>query len=340
MVRESLTSVTLRSGDGPGHVRLRRANGGSDDYDRGVPGADEAIGAGDLSAAARARLARPAPPPILPPPLEDRDAIASWRAGVHRAWLEGDPPPDACGHHRDTVAGIPVLRSAPVGDRPAVVYLHGGGGALGSPAVSLPITHRLATDGLEIVSVDYRLAPEHPCPAAIEDAMTVVRAMSAGGRIVLAGDSAGANLALSCAIRNRDAGDDAIAGLALFSPQVDHRTRRSTDPSRPSDLDADGSRWFTDAYRGTRPVDDPVLSPLWADLTGLPPMLIQVGTIDTCFDQGIRLARRARTAGVEVTLDVWEGLWHTWHYHQDLPEADRALSEAAAWVRRLSAPRP
>lgn len=240
------------------------------------------------------------------------------------------------------MAGIAVLRSAPVDDGPLIVYLHGGGAVLGSPAVSLPITERLAASGLEIVSIDYRLAPEHPCPAAIDDATAVVTELGDGRPLVLAGDSAGANLALSCALRRRDTGGGPIAGLVLLSPHVDHRSPGSVSgrPSRPSDLDAEGARWFTDAYRGSRPVDDPILSPLWADLTGLAPMLIQVGTIDTCFEHGVRLARRARRAGVDATLDVWEGLWHTWHYHRDLPEADRALAEAATWARRLSASEP
>ncbi|MEL6984977.1 MAG: alpha/beta hydrolase fold domain-containing protein [Actinomycetota bacterium] len=305
-------------------------------------GTDDAIGAGELSDAALARLARASPSPLVPPARDDQAAVSAWRDTITAAWLDGDPSPEACGHRADHVAGVPVLRSAPVADGPLMVYLHGGGTVLGSPAVAVPITERLATGGLEVVSVQYRLAPEHPCPAAIDDAAAVVAALAGDRPLVVAGDSAGANLALSCALRDRDAGDHAIAGLVLFSPQVDHRphrssTDRSNDPQRPSDLDAAGARWFTDAYRGTLSVDDPMLSPLWADLAGLAPVLIQVGTIDTCFEQGARLARRARNAGVDVTLDVWDGLWHTWHYHRDLPEADRALAEAAAWARRLSA---
>lgn len=302
----------------------------------------EAIGAGVLSAAARDRLARPSGPSLRPPPLDDRAAVARWRDGVHRAWLEGDPTAEACGHREDRLGGVRVLRTEPVAGGLRILYLHGGGYALGSPEVALPITERLAPAG-EVVSVDYRLAPEHPYPAGLDDARAVHRALAAerpGAPLVVAGDSAGANLALSLALGA--GGDDrpAPAGLLLFSPHVDLVGTDADDhhtPDRPSDLDRAGARWLVDAYRGSRAVDDPGLSPAWADLRGTPPLLIQVGTRDTSLEQGVRLARRARAAGVAVTLDVWDGLWHTWHYHRDLPEADRALAEARAFATACAA---
>ncbi len=319
---------------------------------------ETAIGAGELSAAARRRLARPSGPPLQPPPLTDLAAVDAWRAQVHRGWLDGDPPAERCGHREDLIAGRRVLRTEPVAAGPLVVYLHGGGYALGSPEVTLPITQRLAGAGLEVVSVDYRLAPEHPYPAAVDDATAVLGAVAEaepGRAIVLAGDSAGANLALSAAIgaiaptaaalADTEQAGNALAGLVLFSPHVDHRPV-PTEPSeadrdgRPTDLDDAGARWLADAYRGPLDRNHRGLSPITADLRGLPPLLIQVGTIDTSFEQGVRLARLARHAGVDVTLDVWDGLWHTWHYHRDLPEADTALAEAATWVRRLSPHRP
>lgn len=260
---------------------------------------------------------------------------------MHGAWLDGDPPVERCGHRPDEIEGIRVLRSTAVDDGPLILYLHGGGFALGSPDVALPITERLTDGGLEIVSVDYRLAPEHPCPAAITDSVAVARAVSAraGGRsLVLAGDSAGANLAISVAQQLRDGGGAGATGLLLLSPHVDHGVGRApgNGHDRPSDVDRAAARWLAAAYRGSLSSDDHRLSPLRGDLGGLPPILIQVGSIDTSFEQSARLASEARSAGVEVVLDVWEGLWHTWHYHRDLPEADLALAEAAAWVRRLS----
>lgn len=300
------------------------------------------MGAGWLSPRARERLdraARAGPEPLRPPPIGDLAAVARWRAAVHEAWLDGDPPAEACGHREDRVAGVRVLRSVPpAGDgSPLVVYLHGGGYTLGSPEVALPITERLAR-GCEVVSVDYRLAPEHPCPAGVGDAEAVTRALLAVDHdrpLVLAGDSAGANLALSAALSVGS--HPAPAALVLFSPHTDATPSAEHETSgRPSDLDRAGARWLAEAYQGDLAPDDPRLSPALGDLSGLPPILIQVGTIDTCFEQGIRLARRARSAGVEVDLDVWEGLWHTWHYHRDLPEADRALAEAVTFARRAA----
>lgn len=266
--------------------------------------------------------------------------MARWRRAVHRAWLDGDPPAEACGHREDVLAGLRVLRAGPAaGAGPVVLYLHGGGYALGSPEVALPITERLSRR-CDVVSIDYRLAPEHPCPAAIDDALAAHRAVAAadpGRPIVLAGDSAGCNLALSVALLTRDGTGPFPAGLVLLSPHVDHDPAAGPPPGdRPSDLDRSSAEWLAAAYRGPLAADDPRLSPLRAELSGLPPMLIQVGTIDTSFEQAVRLARRARVAGVEVILDVWDGLWHTWHYHRELPEADRALAEAAAFARRLS----
>ena len=275
--------------------------------------------------------------------MDDLDAVARWRAEVHRAWLDGDPSAEACGHREAWLAGVRVLRSGPAPSHPLLVYLHGGGYALGSPEVALPITERLAR-GLEIVSVDYRLAPEDPCPAAIDDANAVYRFLldTTDDRqpILVGGDSAGANLALSIALTARERGWPSPAGLLLFSPhlgvELDRSGAPATDDHRRSDVDRTASAWLAEAYRGHLDPGDPRLSPLGRDLADLPPILIQVGTADTSFEQGVRLARRARAAGVDVVFDVWEGLWHTWHYHRDLPEADRALAEAVNFADHLS----
>ena len=310
-----------------------------------------------LSAEAQARLARAPTEPLRPPPIDDRPAVARWRAEVHAAWLEGDPPPEACGHRPDLVDGVRVLRTgppapAPPGDhdgnrggggrgggRPLIIYCHGGGYALGSPEVAIPITERLAA-GADVVSVDYRLAPEHPFPAALDDVERVHRALvtASGGPIVLAGDSAGANLALGAAIRAREEGSGAgrapVAGLILLSPHLDHRSRPESagSPHRRSDVDAESARWLRRAYCGPHDPDDPEISPLLADHRGLPPILIQAGSDDTARGDAERLAARARGAGVDVTLEIWPGLWHTWHYHRDLPEADAALGRTLGWL--------
>ncbi len=303
----------------------------------------------DLSPQARERLARAAGQPLRPPPPDDHAAVAQWRAEVHTAWLAGDPPAAACGHEPVTIAGVRCLWAPGSGagpdaagpgdggplaaEGPLLVYFHGGGYSLGSPEVALPITQRLAAGGVAVVSVDYRLAPEHPWPAAVDDAVTVFRALrQAAPRRPLAvgGDSAGGNLALSVTQRTRlDAGGrGGPAAMVLFSPHLDHG-----GPLRPGDdTDEVGAAWLRTAYCGRANPDDPGISPLRGDLSGLPPTLVQVGTRDELLGQAARFARAARRAGCEVTLDVWDGLWHTWQYHRDLPEADRALAEAAAFV--------
>jgi acetyl esterase/lipase len=301
------------------------------------------VGAGPLSPEAQARLARPAVPEPAPPAMDDLAAVAAWRQAVHQAWLAGDPPPAETGHRVDVVAGVRCLRAGPA-TGPLVVYLHGGGYALGSPEVAVSITRRLAVDA-EVVSVDYRLAPEHPYPAALDDTLAVHCVVAAGDQrrpVVLAGDSAGANLAVSCALAIGRAGGPAPIALVLLSPHLAHRRPDPAghDPAaRLGDVDAAAGDWLSAAYCGSRRPDDPAVSPLYADLRGLPPTLVQVGGAERLLPQSIRFARLARMAGVDVVLDVWDGMWHTWHYHRELPEADRALAEARAFVARYACDR-
>lgn len=208
------------------------------------------------------------------------------------------------------------------------MYLHGGGYVLGSPGVTIPITTALSTS-LHVISVDYRLAPEHPFPAAVDDAIAVIEAVGEDDRPVwLGGDSAGGGIALCAAQRCAGRSDGSTpAGLVLLSPHLDHATWRPADDPAHVEVAA-----MSRAYRGDLAADDPLVSPLRGELAGLPPILIQTGTADHLHQQALAFARRARAAGVVVELDVWIELWHAWHYHPELPEAQRALAEAAAYV--------
>lgn len=273
--------------------------------------------------------------------MSDHAAVARWRAGIHQQWLAGDPPPEASGHRWEERGGVAVLRAGADSALPLIVYFHGGGYALGSASVAVPITERLAA-GCEVLSVEYRLAPEHPYPAAVDDGSAVVDALLSqeeGRTLFLGGDSAGANVALAVSQRRLRAGDaGGIAGLVLLSPHLDHGPDQTRVKRAGDDVDDVTARWLRAAYCGTTDPSDPGPSPLRGVLEGLPPMLIQAGTDDSALMAAVRLARAARLAGVSAELDVWSGLWHAWHYHRDLPEADRALAEVVAYCHRLVDP--
>ena len=272
--------------------------------------------------------------PIGMPDLADHAAVANWRTATNALWGEDDDP--VVPHHREVIGGIACLvassameaRSFLAAEAPTVVYAHGGGYVLGSAAVAIPITARLAASGLRVVSVDYRQPPEHPFPAALDDVLAVYFALAADDSpMALAGDSSGGALALSAAIIAVAEGVPPAA-VALFSPLLDH----VSVPGVPT-ADDEGRR-LIDCYTGDADPADPRLSPLRAELDGLPPVLVQAGADEPLAAQALEFRRRAaapRATGTEVTLDLWDGMWHTWHYHA-LPEADEALAAAAGFL--------
>ncbi|MGE5212010.1 MAG: alpha/beta hydrolase [Acidobacteriota bacterium] len=231
------------------------------------------------------------------------------------------------------------------GDGSIVVYLHGGGYCIGSlTSHRAMLTHLAAATEGRVLAVDYRLAPEHPFPAALDDAIAAYRFVAAGhdpSSIVLAGDSAGGGLTVATLMALRDAGDRLPAGGICLSPWADLSQSGATihsnatiDPMvRADDLD----RW-ADAYAGTTDPRRPELSPLFGDLTGLPPLHIEVGTAEVLLDDSRRLAARVRASGGEVTYFEGEDLVHVWHFFAGLvPEADEATRRVAAFVRARTA---
>lgn len=262
--------------------------------------------------------------PLATPDLGDSAAVARWRAAVNTGWGEDNDP--AWPHESVLVRGVRCLVAGNT-SAPTVVYVHGGGYVLGSAAVAIPITARLAV-AARVISVDYRLAPEHQFPGALEDVIAVCEELSEAGTVyALAGDSAGGSLALGASLVLRDRGLAGPTAIALLSPHLDH-----AGESGPS-LEAEETRPLLDAYLGETDPTDPLASPLRADLAGLAPVLIQVASGEPLAQQSIALSRRLRRAGTECVLDIWNGLWHTWHYHRDLPEADLALSEVRQFLR-------
>lgn len=245
---------------------------------------------------------------------------------------------------RRPLAGLPAewLTTPGCSPRHALLHLHGGGYVMGSCASHRALTSRIASAcGVRAVLPEYRLAPEHPFPAALEDGVAAYRALLEEGLapsdIVVVGDSAGGGLALTTLVAARDAGLPLPAGAVLISPFTDLtgsgeslKTRAGLDPwLSPRLLDPVIARYVGDLDRS-----DPRVSPLFADLGGLPPMLVQVGDHEILLSDSTRLAERARAAGVEVDLEVWPDVWHVWHlFAPALPEANEALAKIGAFVR-------
>ncbi len=265
-----------------------------------------------------------------------------------RAGLLGATRPAAfrkCVTHRTLeIAGRPAEEHTPKGwtpVRPTVLYLHGGGYIVGSPATHRDLITRLAWNtGCRCVALDYRLAPEAPYPAALEDTLGAVAELIAEEpqtALWLAGDSAGGGLSLATLIALRDRGLPQVSGALLLSPWVD-LTPAGLDPSVDNDHDYLCSgllQMCRDSYVGDADDQDPCISPATADLTGLPPLMIQAGGAEIFLPQIQALAERARTAGVEVVLEVGEGMVHVFQaFGLFLPEARDAIRSLGAFLRQ------
>ncbi|MEV6350697.1 alpha/beta hydrolase [Actinoplanes sp. NPDC051851] len=240
-----------------------------------------------------------------------------------------------------TLGGRPAVRLSAGEPQagPTLLYLHGGGFVVGSGRTGARLAGALiARSGGVAYSLDYRLAPEHPFPAASRDALAAYRELIGRGEVLVAGDSAGGGLVISLLIAARDAGLPQPAAAVVFSPWVDLtlsgdslRTRDGVDPLfEPASL-----RWYAERYA---PGAELAASPLFADLTGLAPLLVQVGDEELLLDDAVRLAERATAAGVAVTLEVGAGLPHVYQHHFGrLDDAVDALDRAAAFLTRARA---
>jgi acetyl esterase/lipase len=245
---------------------------------------------------------------------------------------------------RSTVAGtIPAESVTMRGVAPAgraVLYLHGGGYCQGSPATHRIITGHLALQSAaRVVAADYRLAPEQPYPAAVEDAVAAYRGLLAEGfapsATVIAGDSAGAGLAVAAALSLHQVGLPQPAALVLFSPWVDLGLG-ALGPPPPGEFMIT-KPWLEECarfYLAGHPATDPLASPIAADLRGLPPTLIQVGTDELLLTDSRRLHAALTAAGVEATLQEFAHRWHVFQLNAGvLADANRALAAAGEFVR-------
>lgn len=241
--------------------------------------------------------------------------------GVPVAWFN---PPD---HREDTV----------------LVYFHGGAYIMGSIESHASLVSNIAAaSGIPALSAGYRLAPEHQFPAQVEDTLTVYRWLLGNGyeptQIAFGGDSAGGGLTLAALVAIRDEGLPMPACAVVLSPWTDlevtgptARERAERDPM----LSIDDQPGLIRLLLGEADSRHPLASPLHADLTGLPPLLIHVGGNEILYDDSIRFAEKAKAAGVEVTLDVQEEMFHVWHIFAPVLEEGRmAINEIAAFLQQ------
>jgi monoterpene epsilon-lactone hydrolase len=226
----------------------------------------------------------------------------------------------------------------------ALIYFHGGGYCSGS----IPSHRRLVTEagragGLRALAVAYRLAPEHPFPAARDDALTVWRRLRRDGyaakRIAVGGDSAGGNLTLALVKELERAGEDLPGCLWLLSPWVDLAMSGATLVSKSAVDPLIQKGYLEELAKAFAPAGmdhkDPRLSPLYADLKGLPPTLIQIGSAETLLDDAVRLAAAAGAADVPATLEIWPHMIHAWPlWNAGLEPGRRALAHAGAFLRQ------
>ena len=261
---------------------------------------------------------------------------------VQRAWCEVAAriivTPRGIEIRHGSLGGRPCDRLAPPGadESRAVLYLHGGAYVVGSPRTHRGFAAQIALAGdAPVHLLDYRLGPEHKHPAALEDALAAYRELLASGlepgSIVVCGDSAGGGLAVALAIRLRDSGEPLPGGLALLNGWFDltcSGESMQTNARRDAGLLRPWTVHGGDLYRGDADPLDPELSPLFADLTGLPPTYIQVGEHDIVLSDSEGLARRAREAGVDVGYSHFEGMWHDFQLGAGLlREADEAKED-------------
>ncbi len=230
----------------------------------------------------------------------------------------------------------------------ALLYIHGGGFIFCSLDSHRALVARIAqAAGTRAFSVDYRLAPEHPFPAAFDDCLGAYRGLVKSGidpkRIVVAGDSAGGNLTLVLMLALRKAGEPLPAAAVCLSPLTDMawtgqsmRTKMGIDPIFPEGASAPlGSSIESDYIRSEDP-RNPLISPLYADLKELPPILLHVGEDEVLLDDSVRMAERVRAAGGEAALVVWKGMWHVFQvFAPFIPEAGQSIRQIGEFVGKM-----
>lgn len=264
--------------------------------------------------------------------------VSCWllKQGMARVQLDVDLTREAV-----SADGVPcewlIPQNSPTDQ--VLLYLHGGGFVLGMTPPHLKMGAYLAQKmGMRILMVDYRVAPDYPFPAALDDCVTVYRWLLKQGisawNIVVAGDSAGGNLAITSLMKLRDNGDPLPAAAACLSPVTD-----LTDKGRPHQefkdplLPPKATRFYTRSYVGNNDAHDPLISPVFGNLRGLPPLLIHAGEDEILRDDAIRIASLAKSADVDVRVEIYPRMWHVWQINLTLPQAIQSLDDIAGFLK-------
>lgn len=279
-----------------------------------------------------------------PGPLPQFETYPEGRNAIHPMW---EAARELLGFPYEmepvTVGGVACARittDTTTDDGRILVYFPGGSYTMGNPWVHATVALQVAEySGIPVISVDYRKAPEDPYPAGLNDSVAVVRALQKqhDPRLVgLFGDSAGGGLTLAVTSVLRDAGDPMPGAIVPMSPWADLTGTSDTIGSigeHDPDFGHDPLDTYTDGalYAGAHPLTHPLISPVYGDFAEFPPTLIQVGAREILLSDSLRVARTMRETGVQVTLDVWDGMWHVWQMFANVPEAQQACREIAAF---------
>jgi epsilon-lactone hydrolase len=221
----------------------------------------------------------------------------------------------------------------------ALLYLHGGGFVMGLTSLHLEMVAYLAQKlGIRVLMVDYRLAPEYPFPAALDDCVTAYRWLLKQGisahNLVVAGDSAGGNFAVTTLMKLRDSGDPLPVAAACLSPVADMTDRSDVfgtvyDPV----LHPRAARIYNQAYVAGKDARNPLISPVFGDWHGLPPLLVHAGDDEILRDDAVRIAELAKAAGVDVRLEIYPRMWHVWQIYRALPQTIQSLDDIAQFLK-------
>lgn len=272
----------------------------------------------------------------------DRD-VRKLRAGLeYRATLL--PPAKGVDVQTTTIEGIHCEWHVPAGceNAPVIYFLHGGIYIMGSPASHRRLVSYIAKEaGMRALVPDYRLAPENRFPCALEDSLSIYRQLLAEGfdssAIAIGGDSAGGNLSMATVLALRDAGDELPAACFLISPWLDmtnegesRRSRAEADPwFNPDHVPASAAKMFSEFE-----LRNPLVSPVFADASGLPPTFIQVGDDEILLSDSTRMAENIQKTGGEVELEIWPKMWHVFQFFiGQMPESMQAIENIGQFLR-------